>query len=180
MRKLVLLQKSGFSSLLPFRIYDNKGILFYSSDFVNKINEGEKHNFNLPFGSYEFDGFLIPLNKPVEYKNILLPKPQRHLQKKPYKIIFGTNANKCTIFYEKGIILFDKSFLSKPLYVRYNIYFHELGHHLYKTEKYADLFAAKKMLEKGFNPSQIGYGILDSLSSLQYERKNFTVTKLLK
>jgi hypothetical protein len=180
MQKLILETKTGFSSILPFKIYDNKGILFYSSDFVSKISKGERHSFNLPLGLYTVDGFLIKLPQPVKYKEIILPKPERQKEIKKYKIVFGENPNKCTIFYDRGIILFDKVFLSRPLYERYNIYFHELGHNFYKTEKFADLFAAKKMLEKGFNPSQIGYGIIDSLSSNQLERKKFTVKKIIK
>lgn len=180
MQKLILETKTGFSSILPFRIFDNKGILFYSSDFVSKISNGQRQNFNLPSGIYEYEGYIIKLPNPIKFKEIKLPIPERNKEQRKYKILFGNNPNKCSIFYDKGIILFDKSFLTKPLYIRYNIYFHELGHHFYKTEKLADLYAAKKMLEKGFNPSQIGYGILDSLSSFQQERKVFTIQKLLK
>ena len=180
MKKLILETKTGFSSILPFRIYDNRGILFYSSEFVSKISKGERLFFNLPLGIYEYEGFIIQLPKPVRQKEIILPEPERKKEFKKYKILFGENPNKCSIFYAKGIILFDNSFLSRPLYERYNIYFHELGHHFYKTEKLADLFAAKKMLEKGFNPSQIGLGLMDSLSNLQTERKIFTIKKILK
>jgi len=180
MKKIILETKKGFTSILPFKIYDLKEILFYSSDFVSKISQGKRLFFNLPVGIYLLDGFIIELPKPVKYKEIILPAFERNKPKKNYKIIFGSNPNKCTIFYDKGVILFDSTFLNRPLYERYNIYFHELGHHYYKTEKFADLFAAKKMLEKGFNPSQIGYGILDSLSNLQQERKNFTIKKILK
>lgn len=179
MQKLIIETKTGFSSLLPFKIYDNKGLLFYSSDFVSKISEGKRQFFNLPVGIYEYEGFLIKLPQPIKHKPIILPKPERNFKKRSYKIIFGENPNKCSIFYKTGIILFDKSFLTKPLFVRYNIYYHELGHHLYKSEHLADLFAAKIMLEKGFNPSQIGYGIMDSLSNLQTKRKIFTVSKLI-
>lgn len=178
MQRLILENKTGFSSLLPFRIVDKNNILFYSSDFVKTISKGEILKFNLPAGIYFYDGILTRLKNPVEYKNIVLPKPERVFKKKPFKIIFGENPNKCSILWNKGIILFDTSFLKKPLFIKYNIYFHELGHHFYKTEKYCDLYAAKKMLEFGFNPSQVGLNSLDSLSNLQYERKKFIINHL--
>jgi hypothetical protein len=53
-----------------------------------------------------------------------------------------------------------------------------MGHSKYKTEKYADLFAANEMLKKGYNPSQIGVAPIDSLSEMQYERKRFIVNNL--
>jgi hypothetical protein len=179
MQKLVLTEKTGFSSILPFKIFDTKGILFYSSEFVNKIEKGQRQYFNLPSGIWQLDGFLIKLDKPVKYKEIILPKPERKKPIATYKIVFRANPNKCSIFYNENLIVFDTSFLTRPLYEKYNIYFHEIGHHFYKTEKFADLFAAKKMLEKGFNPSQIGYGLIDSLSHLQEKRKKFTINKIL-
>jgi hypothetical protein len=76
------------------------------------------------------------------------------------------------------LILFDESFRTKPLYIKYAIYFHELGHHFYKTESKADLYSAKKMLDKGFNPSQIGMASLESLSQNSFDRKMKTVSLL--
>jgi hypothetical protein len=173
MQKLYVDKKTGFSSLLPFKIFDSNGLLFYADFFTNKIKNGERLKFNLPAGNYFVDGFLVQLAEPIKQKHIELPKPQREIPYTRYKIKFGENPHKCTIYYNDGLILFDKSFLSKPLYMRYNVYFHELGHHLYGTEKYADLFALKKMLELGFNLSQVGYGTLYTLSDKQRERKKF-------
>jgi hypothetical protein len=64
------------------------------------------------------------------------------------------------------------------LYIKYTIYYHELGHHWYITESKADLFAAKKMLELGFNPSQIQLAVLDSLSEKSIDRMVKTVYSL--
>ena len=105
---------------------------------------------------------------------------ERNIAQKRYEIIFGNNPAKCTIYYEDGVILFDNQFLSKPLYLKYGIYYHELGHHFYKTEDKADLYAVFKMLEKGFNPSQIGRVALEGLSSKSEDRKIKVVETLTK
>lgn len=178
MKNLVLEEKTGFLTSLPFEIYDKKGNLFYSSDFTKHIAEGKTLKFNLPAGIYTYIGSFVKLAKPLKILEIKLPPKERSYPKKKYKIVFGNNLNKCTIYYKLGIILFDKSFKDAPLYTTYNIYFHELGHHFYKTEKYADLYAAKKMLDYGFNPSQIGLTSLTALSKSSYSRKKFIIDKI--
>ena len=178
MRALILEQKTGFSSSLPFVIYEPSGLVFYSSDFTDKIKNGQRLDFNLPAGEYKYDGSFIKLPSPVPVVNIILPPKERNFEVKRYEIKFGDNPSKCTIYYKEGIILFDNSFKNQPLYIKYAIYFHELGHHYYKTEAKADLYSAKKMLEKGFNPSQIGLASLESLSSASLERKMKTVNTL--
>ena len=163
---------------MPFNIVDPNGITFYNSEFTNKISKGEPLEFNLMAGVWQYDGNFIKLSNPVAVKNVALPLKERNINLKRYDIEFGSNPNKCTIFYENGVILFDNSFLSKPLYVKYLIYFHELGHHWYITESKADLYSAKKLLELGFNPSQIQMGILDSLSEKSIERQMKIVYEL--
>jgi hypothetical protein len=178
MRDLILEEKTGFTSSLPFEIFEPNGNLFYSSDFTDHIAKGERLDFNLPAGEYKYNGSFIKLADPVPVKNIILPLPERDIKGKRYSIIFGTNPNKCSIFYDTGVILFDNSFKSKPLYIKYGVYYHELGHHWYKTESKADLYAAKKMLDKGFNPSQIGFASIESLSEKSFERKEKIVNHL--
>lgn len=183
MKKLILEHKTGFETKLPFEIFDNKGNVFYSSDFTDHIAKGEKVKFNVPPGIYDYNGIFIKLPKPVEIQTINLPLKQRNIHgknNKRYKIVFGDNPNKCTIFYDRGIILFDSQYLNVPLYIKYGIYFHELGHHFYKDEEKADLYATKKMLEYGFNPSQIGRVGLITLSNNSFDRKMKTVNVLTK
>jgi hypothetical protein len=183
MKDLILERKTGFASSMPFQIYDINGILFYSDTFTDHIALGHKVKFNLPLGVYKYDGNFVRLEMPVAMSNIPLPLKERNLGHKRYEIIFGENPNKCTIFYDRGIILFDNQFLRKPLYVKYVIYFHELGHHWYNSEEKADLYAAKKLLELGFNPSQIGRGVLDALDGNKeesFERMEKIVAALTK
>jgi len=177
---LILEERTRFSTILPFEIYEPSGQIFYSSDFTDVISKGKKLEFNLPAGIYKYNGSFIKLAFPVKTLDILLPSKERNFVKKRYDIQWGNNPDKCTIFYDKGLILFDNSLKSLPLYVKYGIYFHELGHHYYKTEYKADLFSAKKMLDKGFNPSQIGRVALESLSNNSMERKMKIVNTLTK
>lgn len=180
MRDLILEKKTGFTTTLPFEIFDSNGVLFYSSDFVDKIKNGERLDFNMPVGDYKYNGSFQKLDNPVPVKQISLPVKERNIPMRRYKIEFGDNPNKCTIFYAKALILFDRSFRKKPMYIKYAIYYHELGHHWYRTESKADLYATKKLLDLGFNPSQIGLASLESLSDRPeaYERKMKTVNAL--
>lgn len=182
MKDLILENKTGFETSLPFEIIDITGQLFYSDTFTDHIKNGERLTFNLPAGEYKYNGSFIKLAKPVEFKNIILPKRERLLEgsKKPYRVMYGNNPNKCTIYYKAGIIIFDEQFKNAPLYVRYGIYYHEIGHHFYKTEWKADMYATKKMLDKGFNPSQIGLVGLVSLSENSFDRKEKIVKTLIK
>jgi hypothetical protein len=179
MRALTLEQKTGFSTILPFVIKEANGNIFYDSSFTDHIKNGKRLFFNLPAGKYQYDGNFIKLQKPVETKRINLPKPERHYKQKRYNIQWGSNPNKCTIFYSTGVVLFDAIFKNAPLYTKYTIMFHELGHHYYETEKFADLYAAKKLLELGFNPSQIRRSIAISLRQAGSEnRKEFMYEQL--
>ena len=178
MKKLSIEKKSGFVAYTPFVIYEPNGNVFYSSDFTDKIANKKKLCFNLPVGTFFLEGNIHKLDNPRTFKNISLPPHERNLPKKRYRIIFGVNPNKCTIYYKAGLILFDNAFKEAPLYIKYDIYFHELGHHHYKTEKFADLYAVKKMLDYGFNPSQIGRVSVLALGSANLERKKYIINKL--
>jgi hypothetical protein len=170
-RELIIKEKTGFQSILPFEIFEENGTtLFYSSDFTNNISKGNILKFNLPFGKYLYNGSFQKLPKPVSFKDIDLPKAERNFDRKKYKIVFKENPNKCSIIYDAGLIIFDNIFKSKPLYVKYAIYYHEIGHHKYKTEEFADLYSVKKMLQYGFNKSQICMAFLFSLSEKSISR----------
>lgn len=181
MRQITLNKKTGFKVndiYQPVVIRDHRGILFYTTEpLLPKVKE-----FNLPPGTYCVDnGYFSPMILPVSYGNIKLPFPERALPKPDnFKVEFGNNPNKCTIFWKEGRILFDSSFKEKPLYEVFFILFHEEGHSRYKTEDKADLYAAKKMLDYGFNPYQVGIAPLFSLSDRQMFRKNNIVDKLEK
>ena len=172
-------KKTGFRITDPYKpvvIRDFRGVMFYDTEpILPRATE-----FNLPPGKYMVDaGQFKELPTPVNYSLLKLPPFERYY-KKPYnfKIIFGYNPNKCTIFWDKKIILFDDALKDLPLPQLDFIRFHEFSHARFKTEKYADLMAVNYMLTKGYNPIQIGESPILSLSSKQYLRKQFLVDKL--
>jgi len=181
MRKFFVSKKTGFRNITPYNpviIRDWRGVIFYTTEGIEPVNE-----FNLPKGDYLIQaGAFSPLERPVDYPLIKLPKPERTDYPNPFnfKFKFGVNKNKCSIVWERKYILFDTSLLEKPLYVLDFILFHEYSHHKYATEKYADICAANYMKQVGYNPSQIGYAPMDSLSEFADSRKEFMVQKLVK
>jgi hypothetical protein len=180
MRKIVLDKKTGFKNNSPYTpvvIRDYRNMLFYDTNATLPVNQ-----FNLPAGEYWVDsGNIVPMAKPVPYKLLSLPRRER-VYPKPYKfkIIFGNNPNKCSIIWEKKVIIFDNSFRDESLPVIEFIRGHEYGHQFYATEKYADWWSANRMLTKGFNPSQIGSAPIASLSDGAFERKQKITNKLIK
>lgn len=181
MQRFTVKTKSGFKSFdTVVKIYDKNGILFYCKD--NK--QGLLH-FNLPKGEYLTYNNLMPSKLRV-YKLPKLPKAN-NVKTLPndFKIIFAENPNKCSVDNKNHIIIFDNSFKKQPIPVIDYILFHELGHYLYseqgnKSEINCDLFAMKKMLEIGYNPSQILWvqsGTLsDNKSTLERKNKIHTHT----
>lgn len=183
MRNLILENKTGFSTNLPFEIFDRWGNLFYSNQFTNRgknltMVHAPLFKFNLPAGTYKYNGVFYKLKKPLNFKFRKLPPIERKKPIKKFKIIFAYNPNKCSIYYNLGFIIFDNQFKKAPIYQIYDIYYHELGHHFYKTESFADMYASNQMLKIGFNPSQIGRVALQTLSESQNYRKEIKVKTL--
>jgi len=175
---LVISKKTGFVANSPFTIYDERGKIFYSDSFTEKLQKFGKVYFNMPKGYYSLTGKIYRLNNPVKHRKIKLPPFERHFKERKLEIQFGTNPNKASIFWKNNVILFDNSFLEKPKYILFDIYFHELGHRFYKSEHLADLYATKRLLQLGFNKSQIGRSIVSTLSDRSHYRKVLKINTL--
>lgn len=178
---LTTAKKTGFKNLdlkTPVIIRDFRGKLFYDTSDLSKQPE----MFNLPEGNFTVvSGNVKPLKEPVAFNLSVLPRAERNYPNPlKFKIEFGYNVNKCSIIWNKKTILFDEGLKDALLPELFLILFHEYGHSLYKTEKYADLFAANMMIKKGYNNSQIGKAHLNILSSKQEIRKKFIVNHLIK
>lgn len=188
-RPLNISRKTGFKILdptIPVNIRDFRGILFYTTESMVPLVK----QFNLPAGEYMIDsGSFKPMLFPVKFKLAELPTPER-LALPPYNftITFATNPNKCSIFWKEKIIVFDDSFIDHPLPDLFFIYLHEMGHSRYgydslysaeDAEAFCDLYAANKMLEMGFNPSQIDAAPKNTLSHRQDYRKEYIQETLL-
>lgn len=167
MRVIQVDKITGFRTVNGVKVFQfGKPLPFYIREIAS--------DFNLPIGKYSIHGDFVQLSQPVKRKLPVLPKPERNLKvPRVIEVEYGENPNKATINLMRGKILLDNSFLSFPAYVRTFIFFHEIGHYFYSQEKYCDLFAAKKMLEKGYNPSQITTAQNLTLSHFGGERKCF-------
>ena len=182
MRKIKLRKVTGFRVKdvnKPIVIRDKRGVLFYdTSPLIPKVKR-----FNLPAGIelYVDSGSFVPMNKPYKYRLSKLPKIQRHKQSNPsnFKIEFGYNPHKATVYWDQKKIFFDDSFKEKPLPMLYFILYHEFGHKLFKTEKFADQYAKNMMLKRGYNPLQIVSAQLWGLSSQNYDRKRYIVKHII-
>lgn len=180
MRNLHLSKKTGFDIVDPYtpvNIRDYRGILFYTTEPLLPRVE----HFNLPAGDYIVDsGSFRQRIFPNDFKKSVLPFPQRFYPSTDnFNVRFANNPNKCTVSWANKEIVFDNAFREKPLPQIDFILFHEEGHERYKTEKYADLYAANRMIDKGYNDSQIGLAPVNTLSDAAYERKDYIVNRII-
>lgn len=138
-------------------IYDERGNLFY-------IQSKRYKKWNLPQGNYFSYGKFNKLNNPVKFSTKPLPQFEKDGKiDLPYELTFTETLNsEKTLAYiilngNVDEIFIDNSVRDYPIFVQEFIFYHELGHRLYETEKYCDWFAFNKLIELGYNPSQIRY-----------------------
>lgn len=170
---LDLQKKTGHISMdNAIRIYDEAGQIFYKHDRT----DGKPTHFNLPRGKYTTTNKLKEV-EPRKYKLPMLPPKERHrkvssrLQK-----VYGPNPHKASIYFDQNKILLDYSIKNLPKPQRVHVVLHEIAHHFYKTEAYCDLWAAREMLVRGYNPSQVFFAVFNTLSNnsqSSIDRKGF-------
>jgi len=191
---LIVRKKSGFASdsNTPIIIRDDRGFPFYDSRSLGPVE-----SFNLPAGKYFVDsGNFTKMATPVYFKKDKLPFPEIAFATLPlnFKIVFDTNPNKCTIYWTQKLIVFDDGsgsgvdFRNVPRPYFDFILNHEYGHTFYgygtlyepeAYESYCDRFASNRMLDMGYNPSQIKEAPKATLSSRQDYRKEIIEQTLL-
>ena len=154
--KLNVDRLTGVRSTTPVRIYDSEMSLFY----YNEPKGGDLF-FNLPTGNYFVESGDLNFCEPLKFSKIENIAPTRSLKRpERMEIYIGENPHKCSVYQEKGIILFDRNFYeSLGVLGREFIYNHEMAHFDYdgsEAEEIAcDVYAANQMLENGYNPSQL-------------------------
>lgn len=192
MFELMVTKKTGYivtDPSVPIIIRDNRGVLFYSTEpLVPKTKR-----FNMPaLGKFLVDSGKFRLaNEPVFYQLVRLPKRTAYRESPVnFRIKFSDNKNKATIDFLAREITFDTSVAELPLPYIYYLYYHEIAHQFfgtnkplnspeYKTcEKWCDVMASNYMLNKGFNPSQIKEAQKNTLSERNEYRKEFLDFKL--
>jgi hypothetical protein len=148
-------------------VYDSRLKPFYV-----KPTNGKDTFFNLPIGIYFTDCELIQLKEPVRYNVPKLARFEKNI-KEPKKIglFFGNNPNKCTIDIKTGNVLLDYKFRNETRPQIEFILNHERGHYKYFNESMCDLFSVCEMIKKGYNPSQMVFGINACLSDYSKKRK---------
>ena len=152
-------KKTGFKAAGKVCIYQN-GRIFYGMRKDGEIL------FNLPPGQYTSEWEIQPLARPVKVKFPTRRKRERFNLTPPQKVTvkFGDNPNKATIKLEAGEILIDTSFQHAAELVQKFIMYHEIGHYFYKTEEYCDEYAQERLIEDGYNLSQVYNATTKSLN----------------
>lgn len=155
MREIRVSKPTGFRAKNSVHILDKHGRTFYQFQKDGNID------FNLPVGTYLTMSELTPLPAPIRYDfkakrkrevfHYSIPKPSE------IKVEFAPNPNKASILLPKRHIIFDTSWNRFPGFVKKYLFYHELGHYLYKTEEFCDEFAQEQMLKEGYNKSQIEF-----------------------
>lgn len=176
--RILISDKTGFRNINgnPVVILDKRGVKFYDTRDTDHI----VWEFNLPAGEYYLErGKISEMPEPVQYDLMPMPKPERNKNGDPslFRIEFTNNPNKCSIDWKARKIYFDEQFRNAPLPAVMFMLYHEHGHKHYVTEAICDRFAANKMLDSGYNPSQVGQSIL-TLSEKQYPRKEYLIDSL--
>ncbi len=161
-------KKTGFTindPSKPLIIRDNRGLLFYSTEFM--LPKKLVTCFNMPgFGKFFIEtGNISVRPAPIEYPKVIKPgtlKPRVNpLTGEPFPspldfdVEWGINPNKCTIKWNEHIIFFDSMFKEKPLPVVFFILGHEYAHEYSEDESICDQISGDFMKDLGFNPSQI-------------------------
>jgi hypothetical protein len=175
MIKIKVNKKTGFccNDSTELIINDAKGKLFYS----RSINR-PKNCFNLPKGVYYTNNNLTQLGTPVSYSIPKLPPIEREGIIPVIVIVRkGNNPHKCSIIRDDrrriAVIFADNKIFELPRVQQELIMMHELGHCFYETEYKCDLFSARYLIKRGYNPSQLALSSFYSLgnSDSAYERK---------
>jgi hypothetical protein len=174
--KVSISNKAGFIASGAVQVNDNQGRPFYS------FKKNGVFKFNLPRGVYSITGKVKQLQKPVEY--IFKPSRKReHFHELPVngelKIIYGNNPNKASIFPKKHVVIIDNQYKKAHPVVKDYLLFHEIGHYLYKTEKFADEFAQENLIKKGYPFSLIVKAAEKTLFN-GHERHNFCYNNMRK
>lgn len=175
---MIITKPTRFKALSSVKILEG-ALLFYQCE------KGKE--FNLPKGKYHCEGHVKEI--PFSRKETYFPEFKPLLELKPLKVTFVDNyPNKCSVWLDTGKVICDEVFSKLPSFVLTYILFHEIGHFYFRgngklSEIQCDTFAREKMLERGFNPSQIDLAAqitLSSSSDISQARKQISFNQLKK
>jgi hypothetical protein len=172
--------RTGFRNVSgnPILILDERGERFYDTRQLLK----RVQMFNLPEGKYYVaQGDIARMGKPIDYELTPMPEKERNLSGdfSNFNLNFVNNPATGTVVPAAKEKFYDHALKDLPLPYSMFIDAHENGHKFYVTEKYCDRYAANKLLERGYNPSQIAEAIIMTLSPDKAARKEEIVRALL-
>lgn len=175
----MLTQKAGFNNTgsSPIIILDEFQEIFYDTSLINT----RVWQFNLPSGEYYVEsGKFQQMYSPLTYPLVPLPKKERNIGKNPeeFKQFFADNPHLASVDWKNEKIIYDHSMRELPSPAFVFIKYHEYAHRFYISEQACDIYASNRMLTEGYNPSQIGYAIIDTLSDKNHYRKENIVNAL--
>lgn len=155
----------GFLAVGRVLVYDLEDAqrLFYSRTFTNG------GRFNLPRGKWLIFGNVRGC-KMHTFERPNLPRAERNMKMQCSRIVVTPNPNKASTNPRTGLIVIDPKISKSKRAELMFILCHEKGHTYYKTEWKCDCFSASKMLDMGFNPSQIAKAALSTLKIKNAER----------
>ena len=139
------------------QVFDKFGQLFYS--YYPKTDK--PFYFNLNLDKFSYTGFV----KQSKKKLIYLTGFDKKMAKMPSKILiqFTNNGEKASINKKTGVLSIDAIYKTQPFFILCFLYGHEMAHFIYQNngfrspmvESDCDIFSAKLMLKRGYNPSQV-------------------------
>ena len=179
--ELILERVTGFESRdNTIKVCGENGRTLYY--FQNPLQK--RVTFNLPQGNWNTESELRELKRSLKYVCPKLPPPTKKPIVKSLSYEVGNNPNKCSIDTKTGKVLIDKSIAKKDIPFLTFVLFHENGHFFYtgggEGENFCDIWAGKKMLERGYNPSQIYFAQEFCLSEKSIDRKDYLYNWLKK
>lgn len=187
MKCLVINDSSGWRNVSgdPVVILDENHQPFYDTTLLDhKVWE-----FNMPPGTYYVQqGKIRQTPHMVAYNLERIAPYERRIKSDPetFPIIYEPNSKLASVYwdaerspYGKQVIVLDSSLRTAPLIYSIFVLYHEYGHRYWETEAHCDAYARNRMLQEGYNPSQIGYAIVHTLSDKNMQRKDAMIDSLL-
>jgi len=158
-----------FDNVIPnrFVIYDSYNKIYFYRDL-------SKNNFHIKVNIAKADTFSTNVDCQIQVLpfektriNIKLPDAEKNYFHESFEYRYNPNlkGTPARNFYKEGRIEFGPKFLELPFPIRVFILCHELGHSFYHNEEYADIFACKLYLEKGYNSSMALHSLTDVLNT---------------
>lgn len=166
-----------------FAVGDNRLVKIYNAKtgelFYEKLAKKLPFAFNLPKGQYKTLNNVVKQSQPRKYRLPQMPRRERNEEMPDnVRMVFMDNPNKASIFRSQRLIVMDNAFKELSYTQRLAAFLHECAHYYYSTEEYCDLWAFRKMLLMGFNPSQVWDALHNTLSNApgMMKRKDFLLT----